>query len=55
MSIDNMLRELIANEVRRLVRNDALVEGTGCFPDDLLLREKARATAARLRRGGGQR
>jgi hypothetical protein len=56
MTIDEAILAVIRAEIARLVRPEALNDSAGSTPDDVALREQARAAAARLRRarrGGG--
>jgi hypothetical protein len=52
-SFEDTLRELIRGEIRRLVRVDALDLLADDSRDDDLLRERASAVAARIRRARG--
>ncbi|MEJ7598463.1 MAG: hypothetical protein WKG01_11180 [Kofleriaceae bacterium] len=51
--LDAMIRDLIREEIRRLIRPDALAANRGSPEEDLELRERAADVASRFKRARG--
>lgn len=49
-ALEEQLRQLIRDEIRRVVKADALAEDLDVTGDDIELRDRAQSVASRLRR-----